>query len=232
MWRAVKAALAFVALVALVQATPGANGVPVPPSPSGPSASTRTMTPEEMAVEVYNSGIGHRDRALKAGEDALKQKKDSDRVKAEKKSRDEFEKALKDFKKAADLNPKLPQAHNGIGYSYRQLGDYAKALESYDRALALNPNFLDAIEYRGEAYLGLNRIDDAKQTYLTLFGADRKQADSLMKAMRSYVEKRKADPAGVDPSALAAFEAWITERATLAEQTRQMALNVRPTAWR
>ena len=119
-----------------------------------------------------------------------------------------------------------------MGYSYRKLGDYPKALENYDRALELNPKFPDALEYRGEAYLGLNRLEDARQTYMTLFAMDRKQADALMQAMTTYVEKKKADPSGVDPAALTAFESWIKERAGVAEQTKQMALNAPHVAWR
>ncbi len=126
----------------------------------------------------------------------------------------------------------MPQAYNGMGFSYRKLGDYAKALDNYDRALQLAPNFPDAIEYRGEAYLALNRLDDAKQSYLTLFAMDRKQADSLMAAMKSYVEKKKADPTGVDAAALAAFETWIAERATVAQETRLMAFNAHHGSWR
>jgi tetratricopeptide (TPR) repeat protein len=189
-------------------------------------------TPEEMAIEVYNSGIAHRDRALKADTQAMKDKKDSDRLKNEKKAREEHQKALKDFTKAASLNPSMPQAYNGMGFSYRKLGDYAKALENYDRALQLAPNFPDAIEYRGEAYLALNRLDDAKQAYLTLFAMDRKQADSLMAAMKTYVAKKKADPAGVDAAALAAFETWITERTTVAQETRLMAFSAHHGSWR
>jgi tetratricopeptide (TPR) repeat protein len=231
MLRFVKAALTLVALVGLYQAAAGANGASVPSAPS--AAPSRAMTPEEMANDVYNSGISHRDRALKAETQAFKDTKDSDRVKNEKKkAREEHEKALKDFKRAADLNPSMPQAFNGMGYSYRKLGDYTKALENYDRALKLAPNFLDAIEYRGEAYLGLNRLDDAKQAYLTLFGVDRKQADQLMKAMTEYVAKKKADPSGVDPAALSAFESWIAERAGVAQQTRLMAVNQPHVSWR
>ena len=62
-----------------------------------------------------------------------------------------------------------------MGFAYRKTGDYAKALEMYDKALALQPGFPDAIEYRGEAYLALNRIDDAKQAYLEC-SASRPQA--------------------------------------------------------
>ena len=232
MFRIVKAVVTLVALVAVYQVAAGANGVAVPPSPSSGAAASRTLTPEEMAVEAYNSGISHRDRAVKADTQAMKDKKDSDRLKNQKKAREEHEKALKDFTKAASLNPSMPQAYNGMGYSYRKLGDYTKALENYNRALQLSPKFPDAIEYRGEAYLALNRLDDAKQSYLTLFGMDRKQADSLMTAMKDYVAKKKMDPSGVDAAALSAFESWITERASVAEQTKLMAFDARHGSWR
>ena len=233
MLRIVKAVVTLVALVGVYQVAAGANGVSMPPSPtpSGPSAS-RVMTPEEMAVGAYNSGISHRDRAGKAETQAAKDTKDSDRVKNAKKAREEHEKALKDFTKAAGLNPSMPQAYNGMGFSYRKLGDYAKALENYDKALQLAPKFPDAIEYRGEAYLALNRLDDAKQSYLTLFAMDRKQAETLMTAMKDYVAKKKTDPAGVDTAALSAFETWITERAGVAEETKLMAFNAHHGSWR
>jgi tetratricopeptide (TPR) repeat protein len=233
MQRVVKAAIVLTALLGAYQVVARANGAAVPSSPSpSPSMPTRTMTPEEMAVQSYNSGIDHRDRALKAEVQATKEKKDSDRLKNEKKAREEYEKALKDFKHAAELNPALPQAYNGMGYAYRKTGDYTKALENYDRALQLMPQFPDAIESRGEAFLALNRLDDAKQAYMTLFAMDRKQADSLMKAMTDYVAKKKTDPAGVDPAALTAFESWITERAGIAQETQLMALNAHGVAWR
>jgi tetratricopeptide (TPR) repeat protein len=235
MFRIVKAAVTLVALVGVYQVAAGANGVSMPPPSAAPSASpsvSRALTPDEMAVEAYNSGISHRDRAAKAEGQSEKDKKDSDRVKNDKKAREEHQKALKDFTKAAGLNPSMPQAFNGMGFSYRKLGDYAKALENYDRALQLSPKFPDAIEYRGEAYLALNRLDDAKQSYLTLFAMDRKQAESLMTAMKDYVAKKKVDPAGVDTAALSAFESWITERAGVAEETQLMAFNAHHGSWR
>ena len=126
----------------------------------------------------------------------------------------------------------MPQAYNGMGFSYRKLGDYAKALENYDRALQLAPNFPDAIEYRGEAYLALNRLDDAKQSYLTLFAMDRKQADSLMAAMKDYVAKKKADPAGVDAAALSAFETLDHRARRRRRGDKLMAFNAHHGSWR
>jgi tetratricopeptide (TPR) repeat protein len=232
--RLIKTAVVLGALVGVYQVVAVANGTSMPssPSPSASAPASRLMTPEEMAVASYNSGISHRDKATKAEVQVTKDKKDSDKLKNTKKAREEHEKALKDFAKAAELNPSLPQAWNGMGYSYRKLGDYAKALENYDKALQLAPNFPDAIEYRGEAYLALNRLDDAKQAYLTLFGMDRKQADSLMAAMKDYVARKKTDPTGVDAAALTAFESWMNERAGVAEQTKLMAFNAHHGSWR
>lgn len=232
MLRIVKGVITLAALIIVYQVAAAANGTPAPSAPSGGGApALRTLTPEEMAVNSYNSGLEHRTKGAKAEDKAVSAKKDSDKTKEEKKAREEYEKALKDFKKAAELNPSLPQAYNGMGFAYRKLGDYAKALENYDRALQLAPNFPDAIEYRGEAYLGLNRIDDTKQAYLALFAMDRKQADLLMKAMTDWVAKKKVDPTGVDAAAVTAFEAWIKERSAVAEQTRPMALNSPHASW-
>jgi tetratricopeptide (TPR) repeat protein len=219
--RVLKAFAALVVLAGLYQAAIAANGVPIP---SGGGNDLRSMTPEQQAVAAYNTGIRHRDDALKSEAKAAKDTKESDRVKNSKKAREQYEKALTSFKQAISLNPKLPQAYNGAGFAYRKLGEFKTALDLYDRALELSPRFLDAIEYRAEAYLGLNMIDAAKDDYLNLFAMDRKQADLLMKAMKDYVAKKKADPAGVDPAALAAFEAWIAERSGVADTTRPMGL--------
>ena len=151
-----------------------------------------------------------------------------ERAKADDKAKKEYEKALKDFKSAAAGSPQMYQAYNGMGFSYRKTGDYAKALEMYDRALALKPGFPDAIEYRGEAYLGLNRIEDAKNAYLEVLAADRKQADTLMAAMQKWIQDKKANPAGVDPAVVGGLETWVQGRAELARQTAAMGLSHGP----
>ena len=49
-----------------------------------------------------------------------------------------------------------------------------------------------------------------------LFVHDRAASNVLMKAMKAWVEKRRAQPAGVEPAAIDAFDAWVRERDTLA----------------
>jgi len=220
------------AAVGLVHVGIFANGSSAPAPSGGGASGLPSMSPEERAIEAYKSGDDHRLKGKKLEEEAAA-KKGSDADKATAKARGEYEKSLKDFKNAAKLNPKLAPAYNGMGFALRKTGDYAKALEMYDQAIELaKPQmFPEAIEYRAEAYLGLNRIDDARQAYLDLFAMDRKQADSLMEAMKKWVGTRQADPAGVAPDALSGFEKWIGEREGLAKQTRLMGVTTKYAGW-
>ena len=94
--------------------------------------------------------------------------------------------------------------------------EYEAALKDFDAALALVPALPEAIKHRGEAYLGLNRLSDAKQAYMHLFVHDRTASAVLMNAMKSWVEKRRAQPAGVHAASIDAFDAWVREREALA----------------
>ncbi len=161
-------------------------------------------SPEAVATEALNSGLKRLEKA------------DQIESKNPKQARKEYEAALKDFQAAAEASPDNYRAHNGAGYSLRKIGNYERALASYERALVLAPTSSEAIEYRAEAYLGLNRLDAAKQSYMHLFVHDRAASNVLMKAMKAWVEKRRAQPAGVEPAAIDAFDAWVRERDTLA----------------
>jgi tetratricopeptide (TPR) repeat protein len=212
------------------QAVLRANGSPMP-APSGSSSSSMaSLTPEQLAVQAYNSGISHKNKGLKFEADAAKAAKDRDKNLG--KAKDEYGKALKDFKKALDLAPNAYQAFNGMGFALRKTGEPLKALEMYDQALKLSPGFPDALEYRGEAYLAVNRIDDAKAAYLELFAKDREQAGQLMKAMTDWVASRQTEPAGVDPAVVTAFDTWIKDRAKIAALTVHMSLASNHSAWR
>jgi len=57
---------------------------------------------------------------------------------------------------------------------------------------------------------------------MTLFNADRKRADELTGAIDRWLEKKKADPSGIDPSRLDEFARWAAERKQLAAQTSSL----------
>ena len=221
MSRTFKGVLLLGAAFACYQAVAIASGSSMPPS----AAPAATMTPEERAIEAYNNGVEHKDKGKKFEEQAsAKQGNEAEKLLS--KARGEFEKSLKDFRSAAQYAPKLFQAYNGMGYAYRKTGDFTNALAMYDKAVEMAPGFYsEAVEYRAEAYLSLNRIDDAKKAYLDLFAADRKQADILMGVMKDWVAKRQADAAGVDPAAVADFSKWVAERGDMARQSELMGLS-------
>src|SRR5262245_36817065 len=231
MSRTLKSALVLAATVGLYQAAAIANGSATPSMPSSSGSAARS--PEERAIDSYKSGDEHRLRGKKYEEQAM-DKQGTERDKLMVRAKGEFDRSYKDFRSAAQLNPKLFQAYNGMGFALRKMGDYAKALEMYDQAIKMaEPQgfFSEAVEYRAEAYLGLNRIDDAKKAYLDLFAADRKQADLLMVAMKQWVEQKKANPAGVDAAALEGFTKWVGERSEVAKVSRLMATSTSHGSW-
>jgi tetratricopeptide (TPR) repeat protein len=196
----------------------GGSPMSVPNSPSTP-ASPR-LTPEQEAARRYNDGLKHKDKADALAREAeagtLDEKK---RAKIEASAHKEYDKAREDFLAATDKNPMMFQAHGGLGYIYRRMGDYTAALESYDRALQLSPDYTPAVEYRAEAYLGLNRLEDAKSAYMTLFNSDRARADELAAAMKTWVDKRHQDAAGVAPETIEDFSKWLSQRQEIAGRT-------------
>ena len=169
-----------------------------------PAESKQKASPEALAAEALNAGLKQLERA-----DGLE-------VTNPKGARKEFEAAAKSFQTAVRYAPENYRAHNSLGYAYRKLGRYELALESYDQALKLAPSFTQAIEYRAEAHLGLNRLDEVKRAYIELFVADRGASNVLMKAMKVWVEQRRTSPKGTDAAALDAFDEWVRERDALA----------------
>src|SRR5215831_12816230 len=113
MVRVLKLGIVMTALVAAYQVAAVANNSPMPAMPSSSGAGA-AMTPEEMARDSYNSGLDHKNKALKFEEQADKQAA-KDREKTLAKANDEYGKAMKDFKKAIDLVPGAYQAYNGLG---------------------------------------------------------------------------------------------------------------------
>lgn len=184
------------------------------PSTGSIGSAPAARSPDEIAMAAYKSGVKQIEKANTAKNPAKA-----------------YAKARGYFAKATAKRPGMYEAWNYLGFSERKLGNYPAALTAYDRALELNPRYGEAIEYRGEAYLGLNHIDDAKSAYMLLFGAARPLADQLMAAMQVWVAARRADPAGLSAGDLDGFAQWVDERAQLAKQTASLGIGTAEQAW-
>ena len=209
---------AFVILLAASWTAFGAGGGSMP---SGGGGTTRyeSASPEETARLAHNAGVRGVEKGDELSADAARQTDAKKQQKTLDKAKNAYRGALKKFTRAIELNPVKYEAWNYIGYTQRKLGDYQAALTAYDRALNLKPGYPEAIEYRGHAYLGLNRLEDAKQAYLALFAGNRKLAAQLLAGMQAWVGEHRGNPAGVDGNSLEAFASWVSERSAIASQT-------------
>lgn len=186
------------------------------------AAGSRSMPtePRDNAMISFNDGISSRDRAWKLEKQLATTTDAAAKTKIEEKIRKAYQAAIRSQRNAIRYDPKLFQAHGELGYALRKTGDYAAALESYDKALAIQPAYAEAIEYRAEAYLGLNRINDARQAYMTLHnGGDRTRAKMLADAMAKWLEQRRADPAGVAAETIDEFATWLSQRTEISRAT-------------
>lgn len=181
--------------------------------PHGQPTPLQPALSEVQAIEAYNLGyaaIQHADHAAALAEATAEpnEKRQSQRAAA-----DQYEQARRHFEQAVRLDAYLYEGFTYLGYANRKLGRHSQALEAYERALKLNPDYSYAIEYQGQAYLGLNRIDEARFNYLRLYALDKGQAKKLLQAMQSWLDAHKdSTPAGVD---IASFASWVAQRAEL-----------------
>lgn len=76
----------------------------------------------------------------------------------EKESYKKAEKALKAYTKST---PEDTDGWNLYAFTNRKLGNYDKAENYYLKALELDPNNKSALEYQGELFVELGRLDEA-----------------------------------------------------------------------
>lgn len=107
----------------------------------------------------------------------------------------------------------MHEAYTYVGYANRKLGNHAKALEAYEQALRIFPDYPYAIEYQGQAFLGLNRIEEARFNYLRLYALNKGQAAKLLVAMRAWVAANAST--GLEGVDVGEFTEWVARRSEL-----------------
>jgi tetratricopeptide (TPR) repeat protein len=210
----------------------GAGGGEMSPQRLGadPNAA-RKLSPEDLARIQYNYGVKAVGKADGLSADAARQTDAKKKAKLDAKAQGAYNAALQRFLKATELHRGMHEAWNYVGYTSRKVGKYDDALLAYDRALSLKPGYPEAIEYRAHAYLGLNRLSEAKEAYLTLYAGNRKLAAQLLSAMQAWVGDHRGNPAGIDGAMLESFASWVSERSTIAGQTVGLTREGASAAW-
>ena len=97
--------------------------------------------------------------------------------------------AIAELQRATRAQPGSADAHNLLGYSYRNAGQLDKAFDEYAIALRLDPRHKGAHEYVGVAYLVAKQPDKAKEHLAALksiCGEDCEEYQDLAKAIADY----------------------------------------------
>jgi tetratricopeptide (TPR) repeat protein len=210
----VLAAVVVASAASLFASGSGPSSVPSSMSSTGP-----TQTPEQQAASRYNHGLKQQMKGDEAGKQAAAATDEKKRAKAMSTAQKDWQNAREDYEFAVKLDAQHYQAYGALGYVLRKQGDFNGSLGAYARALQIKPGFTPAIEYRGEAYLGLNKIEEAKADYITLFATDRPNADTLARAMTSWIDEKKKNPAGVDAAVVDDLSKWLESRQEIAAKT-------------
>jgi tetratricopeptide (TPR) repeat protein len=83
------------------------------------------------------------------------------------------------FRQAIVQRPDFADAWNELGYALRHQRRYGESVDAYLEALRLRPSFPEALEYLGEAYVEMGRLDDARRVLGRLRAVDTARAEEL-----------------------------------------------------
>jgi len=214
------ATLCIIIVVAAIPAIPGLaqHGSSTGSSPAG-TISSELRTAGQAAVLAYNSGLRLVRRGQGYDAQALKASTPDKAAKSHDRAQAAYRESISILVDAVTDQPTMYKAWYYLGFANRHLGNLDEALSAYTKALELNHRELDAIENRGEVYLALNQIEEAKSAYLDLFSDSRSLADELMSAMRRWIESRRQDARGVATADIDALAKWVEERAAISART-------------
>ncbi len=112
--------------------------------------------------------------------------------------------ALAAFGLALEENPRLFDAHVGMGSIYLKRGDYQLASAAYERAVEVDPNSFDAHYYLGLAQQMMGKIQEAIRVYLRALAINPDSFDANQNIASAYLQINR--PAQALPYAIRATE--------------------------
>jgi tetratricopeptide (TPR) repeat protein len=183
------------------------------------STSSSGEKPEVAAKKAFTAAMKALNKAKEFEAMAAAAPNADKKAKALEKMGDDYNKALDLFTEALSNKGDMVEAWDNVGYVHLRLGAYAEAVDDYNHVLALKPDLLEAVAHRAEANLALDRLGDVKVAYVELFTHAPNLADQLLQAMHKWLADHRDDTRGMRPADVAAFDTWLQERDTVAQQS-------------
>jgi tetratricopeptide (TPR) repeat protein len=177
------------------------------------------VKPEKLAAKAYAAANKTMLKAHELERTVANTTDPNKKSRAIEKLDDAYGKALEQYTEVLRNKNDMADAWSQVGYIHLHFGAFRESVDDYNHALALQPDLLVAIKYRGEAYLGIDHLDEAKAAYMDLFFHARPMADQLMVSMQGWLQSRRSTPNGVRPGEIDAFDQWLQERDGIAKTT-------------
>jgi len=174
--------------------------------------------PDKVAAKAYKAAMKTMDKAHEQEAILAKETDPDKRGRAREKLEDDYGRAIELFT-AVIRSQETYDAWNQICYVHLQLGAYREAMDDCNHALKIKPDLVQALQDRGQAFLGVDHLEDAKASYMDLFYHARPAADQLMVSMHAWLKSHRATANGVRASDIDAFDKWVQERDGIASTT-------------
>jgi len=178
--------------------------------------------PDAAATKFYTAGKKSLAKAKDFENAAAAAQNPDKKSSALEKMGDFYNRALDQFTEALSNKGDMVDAWNEVGYIHLRLGAFMESIDDYNHTLALKPDLYQATLHRAQAYLAVDRLDDAKAAYMDLFNHARPLADELMTAMQQWLAVHRTDANGMRAADVDAFDQWLREQGGIAKQTASL----------
>ncbi len=113
-------------------------------------------------------------------------------------SKGDYDRAIADYTKAVELDPKDAVTHNNRGVAYYVKRDYDHAIADYTKAVELDPKFAVAYSNRGGAYYDKGDYDHAIADHNKAIALNPKYGAAYLRRGTAYYKKGDYDRAIAD----------------------------------
>jgi tetratricopeptide (TPR) repeat protein len=110
----------------------------------------------------------------------------------------DYDKAIADFDRSLQINPKFPAGYHNRGVAWQAKGDLDKAMADYARALNIDPKYAPALADRGHAWLIKGDLAKARADLHAAILADVKHEPAFCYRGKLSVAQKAHDQAFAD----------------------------------
>jgi tetratricopeptide (TPR) repeat protein len=114
----------------------------------------------------------------------------------------EYEKAVEQYKKSIELNPKFAGAYNSLGYTYRPMERYADAEAAFKQYIELIPGDPNPYDSYAELLMKTGRFDESIAQYRKALSVDPHFSNSFIGIATNLMLQDKHDAAAAEAQKL------------------------------